>query len=191
TNFFIQETAGLGVTVQTEFLSGAGVTLGTRSDSVGPFALSQINNAAPPGAVAAILTNTSGGTGRFLAYATPVDNLSGDNWSIVDWSRQYGYAGSDAMVIPVAGVLQGANNTFFRTDVAITNTGSTQGSGTLRFVSRIGSITDRQITLGGRQSFIINDVIGTFFAAANGSVGYLLFTPATGTFVITSRTYTT
>ena len=190
TNFFIQETAGVGVTVQTEFLSASGGTLGTRSDTVGPFGLSQINNAAPSGAVAAILTN-SGSTGAFLAYATPVDNLSGDNWSIVDWSRQYGYVGSDAMVVPVAGVLQGANNTFFRTDLAITNTGSTSGSGTLRFVSRIGTITDRQITLGARQSSIINDVIGTFFAAANGSVGYLLFTPVTGTFVITSRTYTT
>ncbi|PYQ50485.1 MAG: hypothetical protein DMF59_10650, partial [Acidobacteria bacterium] len=131
TNFFIQETAGVGVTVQTEFLSASGGTLGTRSDTVGPFGLSQINNAAPSGTVAAILTN-SGSTGGFLAYATPVDNLSGDNWSIVDWSRQYGYVGSDAMVLPVAGVLQGANNTFFRTDLAITNTGSTSVSGTLR-----------------------------------------------------------
>jgi hypothetical protein len=191
TNFFIQETAGASVTVQTEFFSSAGATLGMRSDTVGPFGLSQINNAAPSGAVAAILTNANSSTGRFLAYATPVDNLSGDNWSIVDWSRQYGYAGSDAMIIPVAGVLQGANNTFFRTDVAITNTSASQGSGTLRFVSRAGTISDRQITLGARQTSVISDVIGTFFAAASGSVGYLMFTPATGTFAITSRTYTT
>lgn len=191
TNFFIQETAGVGVTVQSEFLSGAGATLGTRSDQVGPFALTQINNAAPLGSVAAILTNTSSGTGRFHAYATPVDNVSGDNWSIVDWSRQYGYSGSDVMVIPVAGVLQGANNTFFRTDVAFTNTGSAQASGTLRFVPRTGAVADRQITLGARQSSIVSDVIGTLFGAPNGSVGFLLFTPVTGTFAVTSRTYTT
>src|SRR6202011_3058204 len=116
---------------QSEFIAADGSTLSTRTDQLGPFALVQINSAAPPGAVAAILTNTSSGAGTFLAYATPVDDSSGDNWSIVDWSRYYGYSGGDPMVIPVAGVLQGANNTFFRTDLAVTNTGSTQGSGTL------------------------------------------------------------
>ncbi len=191
TNFFIQETAGVGVTVQTEFVAADGSSLGSRTDQVGAFALSQINNAAPAGTVAAILTNTSSGAGKFLAYATPVDNLSGDNWSVVDWSRHFGYSGSEAMVIPVAGVLQGANNTFFRTDLAITNTGSAQASGTLRFYPRGGNPADRQITLGARQSNVVSDVIGTFFNAPNGSVGYLLFTPVTGTFVITSRTYTT
>jgi hypothetical protein len=177
--------------VQSEFISASGVSLSTRNDSVGAFALLQINNAAPSGAVAAILTNTSTGTGRFLAYATPVDNVSGDNWSLVDWSRQYGYSGSDPMVIPVAGVLQGANNTFFRTDLAITNTGTAPGSGALRFVSRTGSITDRQITLGPRQSTIVSDVIGTLFSQPSGTVGYLLFTPMASTFAATSRTYTT
>ncbi len=191
TNFFIQETAGVGVTVQTEFLDANGTTLGTRSDFVGPFALTQINNAAPSGTVAAILTNASSGSARFLAYATPVDNISGDNWSLVDWSRQYGYAGTDPVVVPVAGVLQGANNTFFRTDVTITNTGTSSASGTLQYFPRGGSPSTRQITLGGRQSQTLTDVIGTLFGAASGSVGYLLFTPSAGSFAITNRTYTT
>src|SRR5439155_7931035 len=144
TNFFIQETAGVGVTVATEFLDQNGSTTGTRSDTVGPFALSQINSAAPTGTVAAIFTNSSG-SGKFLAYATPVDNLSGDNWSVVDWTRQLGYSGTEPAVIPVAGVLQGANNTFFRTDVAITNTGSGAGSATLRYFPRSGAPVDRTI----------------------------------------------
>jgi hypothetical protein len=191
TNLFIQETAGVGVTVQTQFLDVNGTTLGTRSDTVGAFALSQINNVVPTGAVVAILTNTSSGNGQFLAYATPVDQASGDNWSIVDWSRQYGYAGSDPVIIPVAGILQGANNTFFRTDVAITNTATGQASGTLRFYPRGGSPTDRQVTLGSLQTSLLTNVIGSLFGAPSGSVGYLLFTPAAGTFAITSRTYTT
>jgi hypothetical protein len=191
TNLFIQETAGVGVTVQTEFLDVNGTTLGTRSDTVSAFALAQVNNAVPTGAIAAILTNMSSGSAQFLAYATPVDQASGDNWSIVDWSRQYGYAGSDSVIVPVAGILQGANNTFFRTDVAITNTSSGQASGTLRFYPRGGSPSDRQITLGARQTNILGNVIGTLFNAPSGSLGYLLFTPAAGTFAITSRTYTT
>jgi len=94
-------------------------------------------------------------------------------------------------VIPVAGVLNGANNTFFRTDVAITNTGSASASGSLEFFPRGGAPSTRMITLGGRQSTILNDVIGTFFGLPSGSVGYLLFTPTVGAFAITNRTYTT
>ena len=66
TNFFLQETAGVGVTVQTEFLSASGGTLGTRSDTVGPFGLSQINNAAPSGAVAAILWQPANDVALYL-----------------------------------------------------------------------------------------------------------------------------
>ena len=191
TNFFIQETAGIGVTVQTEFLGADGTSLGTRSDTVNAFALTQINSPAPAGTVAAIMKNISTNNGAFLAYATPVDNVSGDNWSVADWSRQYGYAGDGPVFIPVAGVLNGANNTFFRTDVTITNTGTSSGSGTLQFFPRGGAPVTKTISLGGRQSTILNDVIGTFFAAGNGSVGYLLFTPTVGAFALTNRTYTT
>ena len=191
TNFFIQETSGIGVTVQTQFFDANGTSLGTRSDTVNSFALSQINSPAPTGTVAAIMTNTSTGNGTFLAYATPVDNVSGDNWSVADWSRQFAYSGDGPVIIPVAGVLNGANNTFFRTDVTITNTGTASAAGTLEFFPRGGTPVTRSISLGGRQSTILNDVIGTFFGAANGSVGYLLFTPTTGAFALTNRTYTT
>jgi hypothetical protein len=189
TNLFLQELSGTGSTIQTEFLAADGSSLGTRTDAVGPFALNAANNVVPAGAVAAILTNT--GLGKFLAYATPVDEASGDNWSVVDWSKQFGYSGSEAVIIPVAGVVHGANNTFFRTDIAVTNTGSGSGSGTLRFLSRTGDDVSRPIALGARQSNVIHDVIGTLFGSTADSVGYLLFTPITGTFAITSRTYTT
>lgn len=191
TNLFLQETSGNSATVQTEFLAADGSSLGTRIDVVGPFALAQINNAVPANAVAAELTNTSSTPAKFLAYATPVDDASGDNWSVVDWSRRYGYSGRDTMIVPVAGVLNGANNTFFRTDVAITNTGSTSGSANLRFISRSGEVGDRTINLGARQSTILENVAGNLFGAPNGTVGFLLFTPVAGTFAATSRTYAT
>jgi hypothetical protein len=190
TNLFYQETSGGTTSILTEFFDANGLSLGTRSDTVGPFVLAQVNNVVPNGAVAAIMTSADSSPGRFLAFATPVDNLSGDNWSVVDWSRQFGYSQSDPIVIPVAGVLRGANNTFFRTDVAIMNTGTATASGTLRFVSSAGTTSDRQVTLGAHQSDNIADVIGTLFALTSTS-GYLLFTPAAGAFAITSRTYAT
>ncbi|MEA2239142.1 MAG: hypothetical protein QOC81_3866 [Thermoanaerobaculia bacterium] len=190
TNLFYQETSGGTTSILTEFFDVNGASLGTRSDTVGPFVLAQVNNVVPNGAVSAIMTSADSSPGRFLAFATPVDNLSGDNWSVVDWSRQFGYSQADPIVVPVAGVLRGANNTFFRTDVAIMNTGTATSSGTLRFVSSAGTTTDRQVTLGAHQSENLADVIGTLFGLSSTS-GYLLFTPAAGTFAITSRTYAT
>jgi hypothetical protein len=190
TNFFFQETSGGTATVQTEFFGADGIPLGTRSDTVSAFGASQVNNVAPPGAVSAVMTNAASSTGRFLAFATPVDDRSGDNWSVVDWSRQYGYAAGDTIVVPVAGTLRGANDTFFRTDLAVMNTGTGQASGTLRYVSSAGVATDRQITIGARQTSILADVVGTLFGLSSTS-GYLTFTPVTGTFAMTSRTYAT
>jgi hypothetical protein len=190
TNLFFQETAGGSATVQTEFLAADGLSLGTRSDTVTSFAVAQVNGVVPAGAVSAILTNSASSTGRFLAFATPVDERSGDNWSVVDWGRQYGYSATDPVVIPVAGTLHGANGTFFRTDVAVMNTGSGQASGTLRFVSSAGNAVDRQITVGSRQTSLLGDVVGTLFGLSSTS-GYLLFTPVTGTFALSSRTYAT
>jgi hypothetical protein len=173
TNLFYQETFGGTTSILTEFFDANGTSLGTRSDTVGPFVLAQVNNVVPNGAVAAIMTSADSSPGRFLAFATPVDNLSGD-----------------PIVIPVAGVLHGANNTFFRTDVAIMNTGTATSSGTLRFVSSAGSTADQPITLGAHQSNNLADAIGSLFGQSS-TAGYLLFTPASGTFAITSRTYAT
>lgn len=191
TNLFLQETEGIGVRVQTEFFDAAGATLGSRIDNAGPFQLVQLNGAVLPGAVSAIMTCLESPQGGFLAFATPVDEASGDNWSVADWRRQYDYSGSEPAIIPAAGRQRGANGTFFHTDVTITNSTSEPANGTLRFVSRNGEAADRQITLGGHASIVLNDVIGTFFDIATDTVGYLVFTPANGDFALTSRTYTT
>ncbi|HVR41384.1 MAG TPA: hypothetical protein VMU84_19975 [Thermoanaerobaculia bacterium] len=189
TNLFFQETAGVGTTVDTEFLDVNGSTLGTRTDTVGAFQLLQVNSVVPTGAVAAIMTNT--GTGRFLSYATPVDEASGDNWSVADWSRLNGYSPSDPQVIPVAGVVHGANNTFFRTDIAITNTTGSQASALLTYLPRGGTAVTQTISLGAKQSTVVADVIGTLFGVTTDGIGYLYLAPTTGGFVVTSRTYTT
>lgn len=191
TNIFIQETSGAGpVTVSTQFLAADGTSLGTGTDAIGAFALGLVATPVPAGATAAIMTNTGATAGSFLAYATPVDELSGDTWTVADWAAQYGYSHSASIVVPVAGVVHGANDTFFRTDLAITNSGSSNGTGTLQFVSQSGTTTSTTIALASHQSRIISDVVGTLFNITS-DVGYLIFTPSNGAFAMTSRTYTT
>ena len=190
TNLFIQETSGAPVTVQTEFFDVNGTSLGTRTDTAPPFVLLQINSQVPSGAVSAIMTNTGAAPGRFLAYATPVDNNSGDNWAVADWARLAGDPPFAPTVIPVAGSAQGANNTFFRTDLAIMNSGTSSGSGTLTYFPRGGTPVTKTISLGAHQSSIITDVIGTTFTMPS-TLGYMTFTPVTGTFAVNSRTFST
>ena len=189
TNLYLQEVSGTAITVNTEFIRADGSSAGTRSDDLGPFGLKQIGQIVPQGAVSAILTTSS--SGRFQAFATPVDRASGDTWSVADWSTFYGYPSNATTVIPVAGVLQGAGNTFFRTDAAIMNRGTGQASATLEYFGRTGDRFTRGVTLGPRQAMIIEDIVGSFFGGANGSVGYIAFTPVNGEFAVTSRTYTT
>ncbi len=191
TNLYIQEATGLPAGARIDFFNPQGVLISTRTESVDGFGLLPLNTSVPAGAVSARITTTADSNGRILAYATPVDRASGDTWAVVDWPKQYGYDPGSPVIIPVAGALQGANNTYFRTDAAILNSGAAAGSGTMRFVSRTGATIDRNISLAAGQSLIINDIVTNLFNVTSDDVGYIVFTPAAGSFALTSRTYTT
>ena len=191
TNLYVQEAAGLPASARIEFFNPTGVLIGSRTEAVAPFGLLPLNTVVPAGAVSAIVTTTDASTGRLLAYATPVDRASGDTWAVVDWPKQYGYDPATPVLIPVAGALRGAGDTYFRTDAAILNSGTTAGSGTMRFVSRTGAVIDRNINLAASQSMVINDVLVNLFNVTTDDAGYITFTPTSGAFAITSRTYTT
>lgn len=188
TNVYVQETSGTDASVQVDYLGADGSTVGSDTKTVSAFKLLALDNSVPANAVAVVVTNKSGG--RVAAYATPVDEASGDTWAIADWARTYGYAPGDPIVIPVAGSVHGANNTFFRTDVALTNRGTASTTGTLRYVSRTGSIAEQEVSLGAKETRVITDVVGSF-SISGDTVGYLTFTPLGGNVAVSSRTFTT
>jgi len=190
TNLYVQEGSGAASAVQIEFLDANGTVVSSLSNqTVSSFGLLQISNAVPDNAVTAIVTNTSGG--KVFAFATPVDDASGDTWAVADWTRQFAKAASDSFVIPVVGTSKGANNTFFRTDIAITNGGLTQASATLRYFPRGGTVIQRQVTIAPRASQVLNDVVGGLFGVVGDSVGFVIVLPNSNANVfVTSRTYT-
>lgn len=190
TNLYVQETAGSAASVQIDFLAADGSTVSTRTEPIDAFKLLALDSAVPANAVAAVLTNRSTAGGKIAAYATPLDEASGDTWAIADWSSQLGYSGGDAVIVPVAGSVHGANSTFYRTDLAITNRGSDAASGTLRYVSRTGDKFEQQVTLGANQTKVMNDAISSFNVSGD-TVGYLTFTPVAGSVAVSSRTFTT
>lgn len=189
TNLYVQEAAGAAATAEVQWLSTSGTVLATSAVNLDGWGLSQIVNQAPDGTVAARIRRTAG-TGRLVAYATPVDRMSGDTWAIADWATVYGYPRNQTVIVPVAGSVHGANETFFRTDLALTNTGSTTASGTLHYNDGKGARTQRTITLGANETRLLPDVAGTTFQRAE-TTGYLKWVPSTGSLAVSSRTYTT
>ncbi len=193
TNMFIQETSGGIAGYEIEFFDAAGKPVGEkRTGGVDPFRLAQLNDAVPLGALAARITNAADSGGRIVAYATPIDNVSGDFWTVADWNRELGAALDEPVIIPVAGSVHGRLNTFFRTDLSVTNRSASGGSGTLTFFDRGGPTRQRELALTGSQSLVLGDIVGTSFPDLNEPLGYLEFEPHEGgTFSLTSRTFAT
>jgi Leucine-rich repeat (LRR) protein len=190
-DLYIQETSGSSATVRTEFISANGIPVGSpQTATIEPFKLLEMPDVVPSGAVSAILTNTSSNGAKVLAYASLVDEQSKDTWVISDWSRQLGYAPGETVVIPIAGSLRGANDTNYRSDLAIMNRGTAAAAGTIRYTTRNGLSASRQITLAARETAVLQDVASTLFNV-NNDIGYMTFTPVTGSFAITSRTFAT
>jgi hypothetical protein len=190
TNVYVQEANGADGSAQIDFLAADGSTVSTRTEAVSAFKLLPLDNSVPANAVAVVITNKSVSSAKFVAYATPVDERSNDTWAIADWSKQLGYTSSEPVVIPVAGSVHGANNTFYRTDLALTNRATDTAIGSLRYVSRTGATAEQQINLASKETKIISDVI-TFLGVSGDTVGYLIFTPLSGSVAVSSRTFTT
>lgn len=186
TNIYLQEVSGVAAAAHIEHFDASGALLGTNDVAVPAFGFAAVGSVVPVNGVLTIVTNTSGG--RLQAYATPVDDASGDTWAVADWNRQSGATGSTASLIPVAGFAPGANGANFRTDLALTNSGSNSATASLTYYP--ANVT-KSITLGARQTRVIEDVTQTLFGVSGTSVGSIVLTPqGGGRFAASSRIYT-
>lgn len=191
TNLYLQETSGVGTNVDIEILNAAGTVIVRRlAEPVGAFAVKTIGDVTPAGGVACRVTNR--GSGSVNAFATPVDDASGDTWALPDWNRMFGLTGSQPMLIPVAGAVPGANNTYFRTDVAITNAGTGAANVALRYVPQTGTPISKSVPIARDQTVSYADVVVSAFNATPPTLGFIVVTPPGGSRIhVTSRTYTT
>lgn len=189
TNIYLQEMSGTGqATASIEFFDMSGAKVGpTASPNVPAFGLGSLFGIVPQGAVSAVVTSM---TGKLAAYATPVDEASGDTWAVADWGRQFQLNGSERTVIPVAGAVAGANNANFRTDVSATNSSSAQGSLKLTYFPSTGAPVSGTVNLAPNQSRVLEDLVPSFFNVSGASVGWISVEPLSGSFAVTSRTYT-
>jgi Leucine-rich repeat (LRR) protein len=196
-DLFVQETGGTAGIVGIEFLDAAGGTIGSRGETVGAYALVELFNAIPANAVTAIVTN--GGPSLLTAYAR-LHDAHGDSWSVVDWSRFYGYARGDTMRVPFA---DGRGGTTRRratrhdapgseavaprhtTDLALFNPTTAEARATLRVIDTTGRVSDRSVTVPARATVTVNDVA----ALAGSTIANVLVEPGRGgQLAVTART---
>jgi hypothetical protein len=210
TDLYILETAGFPASIQLDFFdaSGAPVAPGRTPDNVPDFGQVELLDVVPAGATVARITNSLGSKGNVVAEAHVVEN-GGDVWNIVDSSRQAGFTRSEPIVIPFAASVRTGTGAYTATDLVITNTSAVTATGTLalpaglsrRRAVRTGAqgapATGAQPLGSSLQSFsfaphqtrILTDVLRNSAGLPKDGRVPITFTPASGEFVVTSRTY--
>lgn len=123
TNLMVQELTGNDALIAVDLLDASGNVISTKEDVVPAFQHIRMPDFVPQGAASAIV-RTRGGSGSVLAYATPLDALSGDTWVVTDWPRVQGFDAAARQIVPIAGKLEGANANYFRSATALVNTGA-------------------------------------------------------------------
>jgi hypothetical protein len=210
TDLYIQETAGFPTSIQLEFFdaSGASLAAGRSPDNVPGFGQLELLDVVPPGAVAARITNNAGSNAKVVAEAHVVEN-GGDVWNIVDSTRQAGWSRSEPVVIPFAASVRSGSAAYTATDLFITNTSASAAAGNLALpsgVSRrraartsaqgasaagaepLGS-TEQAFSFAPHQTRVLTDVLRSSTGLSKDGRASITFTPTSGEFVVTSRTY--
>ncbi|HSN67597.1 MAG TPA: hypothetical protein VLV48_00005, partial [Thermoanaerobaculia bacterium] len=189
TNLMVQEVSGADALIAVDLLDANGSVIVTKEDFVPAFQHIRMSDFVPAGAAAAVI-RLRGTTGSVLAYATPLDALSGDTWVVTDWPRVQGFDPAGRQIIPIAGKLEGANANYFRSTMALVNQAASAASVVARFVSNAGTVTEKTVTVPARGTVSYGDVIGELFALPSG-LGFLEIDPQGTPVVVTSRTFAT
>ena len=85
TNVAVQEVAGFAATARADYLGTSGNVVSSRDGlNIGAFSLLSLTDIVPSGAVAIRLTNTSTSGARINAYASVIDAITNDSWTVVD-----------------------------------------------------------------------------------------------------------
>jgi PKD repeat protein len=114
------------------------------------------------------------------AYASVVDNRTQDPVYIQARPAETG----GALTIPVVGRSNGANGTFWRSDLTFFNTSPNAVTLTLRYDG-----ASKSVFVGGSDTLVVDDVLSEFGLTSSSGALQVTWSASTGP-VVTSRTYT-
>ncbi|HUO85058.1 MAG TPA: hypothetical protein VM534_08090, partial [Thermoanaerobaculia bacterium] len=208
---YLQEVSGGEASAIIEAYDAGGNPVGTAQSisSIGGFALVQLTTLSPS-AASLIITNGAGSSGALVGWVQIEDTATGDHWGIVDWSRFHGFDPSAAQRVPLV-IREGETSSGRRrparrsgvggsasvedraetsppqsTAMALFNPGSTNA------VVRLGQWEsgvehEKSVTLGPKQTLVIDDVVRFVRGGSGRSVSSLVVTPLSGSVVTTAR----
>jgi Leucine-rich repeat (LRR) protein len=198
---YLQETSGAtaGAGAHIDFFDAGGTNVGQRDDSVGAFGVNEITDAVPQGAVTAVVTNRAGSAGRLTAYARMLDDASGESWSVVDWSRYYGFTQTEPARLPLVQSNAQAPPSRWRgsrhatatttatrsTELTLFNPTTSESRVRIRYTAD-GTSAEKEVTLKAHQTLTISDV-AVFLSAAASTTATVVLTPISGRMAATSR----
>jgi len=188
TNIGVANAGAARLDVTVEMRSASGGELGVRTFEVLPWSHVQINgvfaDAGQPNLAdgyAVIRCDTVGA--RWFAYASVVDNRSGDPVYVAPVSPS-----SEAVWIPAAAHVRGANWTNWKTDIEVfTGGGRTDTLNVQWLASEGGMPVDVDLSMSGDPCRRVEDVLATLFQG-DGS-GALRIGGGGGPLAVTSRTF--
>jgi minor extracellular serine protease Vpr len=196
TNAGLTETDGAPATVEIDLSDASGAPLGQTTQTVGPHQNLQFDlfDTIMPGASAVSNARATfrvvAGSGRVLPYATIVDDSTGDG--VFEPAVSPALSTQD-IIIPQASHAQGANGTFFVTDLHITNAGQTPVSLSLSLIPRVLTGSPRGVDpfpLAPGATFEALDVLSSVFGLADPSAAGIVVHPVSAaSLVVTTRTY--
>lgn len=194
TNLGLVNVTDAECTVLTDFYTANGASLGRVTTTLAPYEYKQINKVFQRVTSTDVddgyaITRTTTAGGRFFAFASVVDNLTGDPVAISAIKDSQAVTGVPITIVAAAHVA-GAAGTNWRTDLEIHNPGSATATYTVELLKHgvnNSSPTSKTYTLAGGHSVRITDILASEFGSVSQAA--LRITATTGRVMVTSRTY--
>ena len=190
TNLMLANAGDAPIDVHVNLMTPAGTARTTRDVPLGPLGFAQLNvgsdldGAGLSGAAIEVSTTTPGG--RFAAYASTIDQVTGDPRTLL--------VGADAggpWLLPSSARVAGAG-AFWTTDLVLRNTSWSLMTVTVRFLGHSGDgdggrETSFDLAIGESRTF--PDVLGSLFGLES-DYGPILVTPSVSGLVVQGQTFT-
>lgn len=193
TNVGVVEASGEPATVQFTVFSSSGQELGTWTESLQAGEHRQFDRVLAQHGIqiegGRVEVDVVSDTGKITAYASTVDNQTGDP-IFVPAVELGGVAKASKFVIPGVGDVDNGLASW-RTDVRLFNAGETATTATLTYYPQ-GSSTpagSKQVPIAAGEVVEVNDLLKSAFGISNSAGALHITTPSDSALVPTARTY--
>lgn len=190
TNLMLANATEAAIDVDVALVAASGATLASSRVAVGPLSFAQRNVANDLGVSgvsgAAFVVSTPTAGGRFAAYASSIDQATGDPRTLLPAA-----AGGGAWLLPSSARAPGVG-AFWTTDLALRNTGGAAMLTAVKFLGHSGDGRggpEVEVPLEPGQTRTFADVLGSLFGL-EGDYGPIRVTPTEAGLVVQGQTLT-